>query len=71
MLKCRSAALIAALFMAATWSLLQVSATVAAIIKRGWLEGGQAERDAALQGIHAQVGGRWCRCAAAAAAAAA
>ncbi len=33
----------------------QVSATVAAIIKRGWLEGGQAERDAALQGIHAQV----------------
>ncbi|KAI7838545.1 hypothetical protein COHA_007688 [Chlorella ohadii] len=33
----------------------QVSATVAAIIKRGWLEGGQAERDAALQGIHAQA----------------
>ncbi|PRW50955.1 exportin-4 isoform X1 [Chlorella sorokiniana] len=33
----------------------QVSATVAAIIKRGWLEGGQAERDAALHGIHAQA----------------
>lgn len=33
----------------------QVNATVAAIIKRGWLERSPQERDAALQAIHAQV----------------